>query len=93
MKKHYDLSLKEGKYQLEGKETTDLFSIEADLQFDVKLFYQVIFEDVVESCEIKITNKCDVEDKTGKRIYDTLVDVSSKICKRLNEECFGKAGN
>lgn len=93
MKKHYDLSLKDGKYQLEGKGTGDPFSIEPDLQFDVKSFYQVVFEDIVESCEIEIANKCAPEDKTGKRIYDTLVNVSDKICKRLNKECFSEAEN
>jgi hypothetical protein len=88
MKKHFELARVGDNYQLsEGSKNSSLV-IGADLQFDVKEYYKLVFEDVVENCEIEIENKCASDDKTGSMVCNTIKNITEKACKRMNEECF-----
>lgn len=56
----------------------------ADLQFDVKAFYQAFYSEDKDYEDIEIENGIP-DDKDGKRIYQCLVQLIEKIKEKLTE--------
>lgn len=56
----------------------------SNLQFDVKAFYQAFYSEDKEFGDIEVEN-CIPDDKDGKRVYDCIVLLISKIKENLAE--------
>lgn len=54
----------------------------SDLQFDVKAFYQAFYSEDKDFEDIEVEN-CISDDKDGKRVYDCIVLLMSKIKEKL----------
>ncbi|ERL21363.1 hypothetical protein HMPREF1986_01545 [Oribacterium sp. oral taxon 078 str. F0263] len=63
----------------------NIFEIEkSNLQFDVKDFYQAFYSDDKDFEDIEVVN-CISDDKEGRRVYDCIVLLISKIKEKLAE--------
>lgn len=63
----------------------NVFEIEKnDLQFDVRDFYQAFYSEDKDFEDIEIEN-CIPDDKDGKRIYNCIVQLMSRIKEKLAE--------
>ena len=58
--------------------------VKSNLQFDVKVFYQAFYSEDKDFEDIEVEN-CIPDDKEGKRIYDCIVLLISKINEKLVE--------
>ena len=58
--------------------------LRSDLQFDVKAFYKAFYSEGKDYDDIELKN-CITGDKDGKRIYDCIVLLISKIKEKLTE--------
>lgn len=56
----------------------------SNLQFDVKAFYQAFYSEDKDFDDIEVEN-CALDDKAGKRVYDCIVLLMSKIKEKLAE--------
>ena len=56
----------------------------SNLQFDVKAFYQAFYSEDKDFEDIEVEN-CIPDDKDGKRVYDGIVLLMSKIKEKLTE--------
>lgn len=56
----------------------------SNLQFDVRAFYQAFYSEDKDFEDIEVEN-CIPEDKDGKRVYDCIVLLMSKIKEKLAE--------
>ena len=56
----------------------------SNLQFDVKAFYQAFYSEDKDFEDIEVEN-CIPDDKDGKRVYDCIVLLMSKIKEKLAE--------
>ena len=56
----------------------------SNLQFDVKEFYQAFYSEDKDFEDIEVEN-CIPDDKDGKRVYDCIVLLMSKIKEKLAE--------
>lgn len=56
----------------------------SNLQFDVKAFYQAFYSDGKDFKDIEVENGIP-DDKDGKRVYDCIVLLISKIKEKLSE--------
>lgn len=56
----------------------------SDLQFDIKVFYQAFYAEGKDYENIEIEN-CVGDDKNGKRIYECITQLMSKIKEKLAE--------
>ncbi len=98
MKKEFNFSYKEEKFFLENIEVNgkEPMSIDAKkLEFDTRLYYELLFEDVSEEIEITIKNiitDSEIEDveikKASKYIYSTIDNLTKELCDKINIECF-----
>ena len=63
----------------------DVFEIaKSNLQFDVKAFYQAFYSEDKDFEDIEVEN-CIPYDKDGRRVYDCIVFLMSKIKEKLAE--------
>ena len=63
----------------------NVFEIEkSNLQFDVKVFYQAFYSEDKDFEDIEVKN-CIPDDKDGKRVYECIVLLMSKIKEKLAE--------
>lgn len=63
----------------------NVFEIEkTNLQFDVRAFYQAFYSEDKDFEDIEIEN-CIPDDKDGKRIYNCIVQLMSRIKEKLAE--------
>ena len=63
----------------------NVFEIEkSNLQFDVKVFYQAFYSEDKDFEDIEVEN-CIPDDKDGKRVYECIVLLMSKIKEKLAE--------
>lgn len=63
----------------------NVFEIEkSNLQFDVKVFYQDFYSEDKNFEDIEVEN-CIPDDKDGKRVYECIVLLMSKIKEKLAE--------
>ncbi len=63
----------------------NIFEIEkADLQFDVKSFYQAFYSEDKDFEDIEIKN-CIPDDKEARRIYECVTQLMTKIKEKLAE--------
>ncbi len=66
----------------------NIFEItKADLQFDVKSFYQAFYSVNKDYEDIEIEN-CIPEDKVAKHVYECIENLISKITEKLKEELY-----
>lgn len=56
----------------------------SDLQFDVKAFYQAFYSEDKDFEDIEVEN-CVTDDKDGRRVYDCIVSLMTKIKEKLAE--------
>ena len=56
----------------------------SNLQFDVKAFYQAFYSEDKDFEDIEVEN-CISDDKDGRRVYDCIVFLMSKIKEKLAE--------
>lgn len=58
--------------------------LKADLQFDIKVFYQAFYSEEKDYENIEVVN-CIPDDKDGRRIYQCIVQLIEKIKEKLSE--------
>lgn len=92
MKKTFEFIVEEDKFMVVNtnpNEKKEAFEIDKrEMQFDTNKFYQYVFSDVTEKMEIEIVDRSDDGDKLAKRLYETILEISHGVVKKMNEKCF-----
>ena len=92
MKKTFEFKVEEDKYILintNPNEKRAPFEISKhEMKFDTSKFYQYIFEDIDNLCEIKIVDMAHENDKDAKRVCKIVSEIVDAVIKKMNEQCF-----
>ena len=95
MKKHYLLKADNDTLVLtQDDNSTKKFTVKFEnLQFDTKIFYDVVFADIERGQEIEVVKddnsfiQLSPElQKTADHVYDTIISIISQVCERLAED-------
>jgi len=92
MKKTFEFKVEESKYILintNPNENREPFEInKQEMKFDTSKFYQYVFEDINDSCEIKIVDMAHENDKDAKRVCKIVSEIVDAVIKKMNAQCF-----
>ncbi len=91
MKKIFEFSVDDEKYILKNtnpNEDKEEFVInKKEMQFDTNAFYKYVFSDIISPMEIEIVDKTVDNDKSAKRVYGIVSEISKEVMEKINEKC------